>query len=214
MNNGRFGLLLLAAVALGSGSPALPAADGTIDVGKSLHPRARIENGPGNHRAPGVLTVEQALIKAIALFEDSGVRRLCVCEVRWVEAPVSGYLVDALGDLEMKVTHGSMGEEGRYFIFRLGISDRAQGDGSPLACGAGEGFAFVAKGVGPDGEPKWYPPPVLTDVVAARLKGDPRAETDLKFPLVYFVKYFQDRERFASLPERYAPCLHLSRNKD
>lgn len=197
-------LLLLCAVALG-------AAEETEDVRPYLHPQARIEECPENLRVPGALTVEQALAKAVVLFADSGVRQLCICEVRWISAPVSGFLVDAQGDLEMRVSHGSLGEEGRYSLFRLGVSDRPQEDGSRLAGGAGEEFAFVAKGIGPDGNPKWYPPALLTDVVALRLKGDPQAESDLKFPLVYFVKYFADRERFASLAERYPPCAFMAK---
>jgi len=206
MEKRRFGLLLLASIILWAASLALFPADEAIDVRQHVHPRVRIEKCPENHRAPGALTVEQALVKTIEMFEEAGVRHLCICEVRWVETPFSGYLIDALGDLEMKMTHGSLGEEGRYSLFRLGITDRPQGYGSRFPGGAGEEFAIVAKGVGPDGKPKWFPPPVLTDVVAMRLRGGPAEEADLKFPLVYFVKYFRDKERFASLPERYPPC--------
>ena len=206
MEKRRFGILRLGLTVLWAGSMALSAADEVKDVRQYIHPRARIEECPEKLQVPGALTYEQALARAVEMFIDSGVRRLCVCEVRWIQAPVSGYLVDALGDLEMKVSHGSLGEEGRYSLFRAGITDRPQGGVSGFPGGAGEEFAFVAKGVGPDGKPKWFPPSVLTDVVTARLRGDPDSEADFKFPLVYFVKYFQDRERFESLPERYAPC--------
>jgi hypothetical protein len=206
MSKRRFGLLPLGAIVLWTASLALFAADEAKDVRQRVHPRAWVEACPEKYRAPGALTVERALALAVKMFEEVGVQHLCICEVRWVESPVSGYLVDALGDLEMKVSHGSLGEEGHYSLFRLGISDRPQGDGSCFPNGAGGEFVFVAKGTGPDGQPKWYPPSVLTDVAAMRLKGDPQAETDLKFPLVYFVKYFLDQERFASLPERYVPC--------
>jgi hypothetical protein len=206
MGKRGFGLILLGSIILWAALVALFAADEIKDVRQHVHPRARIEDCPERCLVPGALTARQALIKAIEMFEEAGVRHLCICEVRWIDSPVSGYLVDALGDLEMKITHGSLGEEGRYSIFRLGVADRPRGDGSRFPGGAGEAFAFVAKGVGPDGKPKWFPPAVLTDVVAERLRGDPKGEADIKFPLVYFVKYFQDKERFASLPERYAPC--------
>jgi hypothetical protein len=206
MEKRRSGLLLLGLIVLWAGAIALSVTDEARSVRRYLHPQARIEACPESHRSPAALTAEQALARAVEMFIETGVRGLCICEMRWIEAPVSGYLVDALGDLEMKITHGSLGEEGRYSLFRLGVADRPLGSGSPFPCGAGEGFAFVAKGVDPEGRPKWYPPPVLTDVVAARLRGDPDSEADFKFPLVYFIKYFQDRERFASLPERYSPC--------
>ncbi len=206
MDKRRFGILGLGVICLWAGSLTLLAADEAMDLRQYVHPLARIEACPEKCRVPGALTAEQVLIEAVRLFAEMGVKRLCVCEVRWIGSPVSGYLVDALGDLEMKITHGSLGEEGRYSLFRLGVADRPQKDGSRLMSAAGEEFAIVAKGVGPDGKPKWFPPSVLTDVVAERLRGDPKGETDIKFPLVYFVKYFQDKERFASLPERYVPC--------
>jgi hypothetical protein len=211
MGRRRFSILRFGLIVLLAGSLTLSAADEAEGVRQRLHPQARIETCPESHRAPGALTVEQALARAVEMFEEAGVQRLCICEVRWIESPVSGYLVDAQGDLEMTITHGSLGEEGRYSLFRLGVADRPQGNGSRFPGGAGEAFAFVAKGVGPDGKPKWYPPSILTDVVAARLKGDPQGEADIKFFLVYFVKYFQDRESFASLPERFGPCAPSSR---
>jgi hypothetical protein len=129
----------------------------------------------------------------VELFSEMGIKHLCICEVRWIESPVWGYLVDARGELEMVRTHGSIGEEGRYFLFRLGITDRPQGDGSRFPPTAGVEFALLAKGVDENGQPKWYPPANLTEVIAHRLRGDPRGERDYKFQLVYFVNYFHDR---------------------
>ncbi len=159
-----------------------------------VHPRAVIQGSPEPFRADfktkGVLTAEDAVNRAVGIMRKRGIARLCICEVSWIAAPVSGYLVDAQGDLSL--------DGGRCSLFRLGITDSPQGSGSlEFPEGAGEEFVFIARGVDAAGRTLWFPPP------GPDCRPGPQQETTMGM-LAY--EYLLGRQRFETLPERYPPC--------
>ena len=159
-----------------------------------VHPQARIQNYPEQFRAEfekrGVLAAAAAVSRAAAIYGKRGIGRLCICEVTWIAGGVSGYLVDARGDLRIA--------GGRFSIFRLGITDSPQGTGSAgFPEGAGEEFVFIARGVGPDGQTLWLPAPGPDYL--------PKPGEDFTQGMLAY-EYLLDRERFETLADRYSPC--------
>lgn len=114
-----------------------------------LHPSAVIAGGPA--REEGMETaVLSPMDAAWIAFDDllsMGATGVLVCEVHRIEAPLTGYLVDATGLLE---------NDGVSFdSFRTGISDGMESDGESML--PGECFAFIARGAAPDGTVSWLP---------------------------------------------------------
>ncbi len=110
---------------------------------------------------------------------------MLVCEVHRIEAPLTGYLVDATGLLE---TGGVS-----FDTFRTGIRDGMESDGGSMP--PGERFAFIARGTAPDGTVSWFPA-CGPDSVAP--EGYPGIADDM---LEY--EFLMGREAFESLASRY-----------
>ncbi|MCX6558591.1 MAG: hypothetical protein NTW95_14365 [Candidatus Aminicenantes bacterium] len=159
-----------------------------------VHPQARIQDYPEMFKAEfekkGVLTAAEAIDRAVEIFRKRGVGRLCICEVTWIAGAVSGYLVDAQGDLSF--------EGGHYSLFRLGITDSPQGTGyAGFPGSAGAEFVFIAKGRSADGRPLWLPPPGPDTVFTPNM--------DVSEGMLAY-EYLLQRERFETLTDRYPPC--------
>ena len=86
-----------------------------------------------------------AWVAAIFRLNEKGVENVLICSVFRIEAPLSGYLVDATGNLEI--------EGVEYTSFRVGVRD--DGEDPSLA---GTEFVFLAAGSGDSGESWIYPP--------------------------------------------------------
>lgn len=152
-----------------------------------LHPLAVVSECPV--RVEGmdttVLSPMEAAGEAAGYLVSIGATDVLVCEVHRIEAPLTGYLVDATGLLEM---------DGVVFdSFRTGIRDGMESDGGSMP--PGERFAFIARGAAPDGTVSWLPA-CGPDFVAP--EGDPGITDEM---LEY--EFLLWREEFESLQSRY-----------
>lgn len=113
-----------------------------------------------------------------ALFRlcEMGADNVVICEVTRIEAPLSGYLVDATGNLDI--------EGADYSVFRLGIRD---GEENPEW--AGTEFVFLAAGFYDSGETFLYPPGVNVE--------DPEGN------FIWEHEFLLDPGEFILLPERF-----------
>ncbi|MCK5785555.1 MAG: hypothetical protein KAH54_03240 [Candidatus Sabulitectum sp.] len=108
---------------------------------------------------------------------EAGVDEIQICEVMPIEAPLSGYLVDATG-------YWDSGSGRIMKVFRVGIHD----DREQYFIG-GEKFVFLAAGFTDSGEVFLYPEAVLTE--------------DSVPSFVYEHEFLVKRDKFFSLPERF-----------
>ncbi len=187
-------ILILASLIAGFVSFARAGTEDTTRVRSFVHPQASIQGYSNDSKAEfeahGVLTVEEAMDSAIDILRRRGVGRLYICEVFWIAAPVSIYLIDAIGDYDFAGGH--------YTSFRLGIIDRPEGIGSHFP----EEFIFIARGFDAAGQPLWFPPP------------GPDAGLEAREPSTRAVQAYEllpDRERFETLASRFPPCPAASR---
>ncbi len=83
--------------------------------------------------------LESALHSAVYELIEFGGQDILVCCMQRIEAPVAGYLIDGLWNVEI---------DGRAFsTFRIGMED------------TGDVFVLIARGETEDGGTRWYPPP-------------------------------------------------------
>jgi hypothetical protein len=121
-------------------------------VDRYLHKNAQIDSAPqdlfhGSAMKP-ILPLQAASF-ALHRLEARGVRDIVICEISWIAAAVSGYLVDVKG----KATINGI----NYSTFRIGIRDGSEKkNGKSLA---GDEFVFIARGEKESGRPVWYPSP-------------------------------------------------------
>jgi hypothetical protein len=120
---------------------------------------------------------------AIHHLEKKGIKNIVICEVQWIAAPLSGYLVDLKGNLTIE------GQD--YSIFRIGITDSFE---KYIKKTAGDEFVFIAYNKNKDGKTFWYPKPGPdSDIFEENIMSDNI--------LVY--EFLLQRERFETLFERY-----------
>jgi hypothetical protein len=118
-----------------------------------FHPQAAISSDlssplfdDAEHRP---ITPRQAALYAIERLQARGVENPVICEAQWIAAPLSGYLVDALGTMESG--------DATYTLLRVGIRDGLEhADGLRAA---GEEFVFLALGRDSSGNSAWHPSP-------------------------------------------------------
>jgi hypothetical protein len=135
------------------------------------------------HSGRGPISSREAALYAINHLKVRRVTHIVICEVRWIAAPLGGYLVDAKGKAKIKGT--------TYRIFRVGVRDGTEEkDGKLLG---GEMFVFIAFGKDKLGRPHWYPPPG-PDIWPPRSAAD-SSVLDYEFLL--------NRDGFESLDSRY-----------
>lgn len=154
-----------------------------------LHPRANLGvwPSPGEEVQPSadIISPAAAADSAAAALRDRGVTHPLICEARWISGSVSGYLVDAIGDLAIEGLH--------YSVFRIGIGDGVEAQyGEEFR--AGLEFVFIALGWDSVGAQIWYPPPGP--------EHHPSQDESLDELLAY--EFLLDREAFETLPTRYA----------
>ncbi len=161
-----------------------------------LHPLAVIAGSPA--RVEGMETTILSPMEAARVAVDHllslGATDVLVCEVHRIEAPLTGYLVDATGSMEMDLlSNGVCSGVAHYGTFRIVLRDGAEYDGELYA--PGELISFIARGVDSTGEVVWHPP-CGPDYVPARDEPD--------FPDSMFqFEFLLWREDFESLASRY-----------
>jgi hypothetical protein len=132
---------------------------------------------------PVILTEEGAQIQGLALLAGHGVADPVVCETRRVEAPLTGYLVDATGSLVV----GDI----EYTTFRIGVRDGLEEQDGMFPAGAE--FVFIARGVDGSGGVHWLPAP----------GPDARPEDGAEFDSTW--EFLWDREEFETIEFRISP---------
>ncbi len=107
-----------------------------------------------------------------------------ICEVQWIAAPISGYLVDLKGKLII--------DHQDYTTFRIGITDSYDEDTEENL--AGKEFVFIALGKNAEGKAIWYPSP----------GPDYKPTNDEAIPESFFIyEFLINRDRFETLFNRY-----------
>lgn len=116
---------------------------GAVDAVLARHvsPEVHLESV----ESPGSYGASQAVFSALLRLGEMGGEDMIVVGVRRIEAPLSGYLVDAAGILTMDCVE--------YTVFRVGVRD---GMDDPDC--AGEEFVFLAGGRDCDDNPIIFPP--------------------------------------------------------
>ena len=113
----------------------------------SIHPDAEIFDSsyPQEVESP-VITGLEATVFADSFLSLMGADNVVFCRTTWIVAPLGGYLVDGLCEIDIEGTN--------YTSFRIGIGDGSEG--SPE-----EGkFVFIACGTADgNGSILWYPEP-------------------------------------------------------
>lgn len=129
------------------------------------------------------ISPHEACCHAIDHLEAKGIKNITICEVQWIAAPLSGYLVDLKGELTL--------DHNEYTTFRIGIAD-----GSDLEAEnnfAGKEFAFIAFRKNTEGKASWYPPPGPD---YRPKEGEQMPESLLTYEFLF------NRERFETLHDR------------
>ncbi len=143
-------------------------------LGHCLHPDAVISNVLD----PDLFNESTACWLAVFHLKSHDVEDIQICEVTRIEAPVSGYLVDAAGRWDS-------GDGSVYSVFRTGILD-----GQDYEDEKGGEFVFLAAGFLANGDVFLYPEPVVT--------------ADSIYQFVSAHEFLMDRDEFFALPERYS----------
>lgn len=162
----------------------------------TLHPLAVIAGGPAivEGMETTILSPMEAAGIAADLLHAMGATGVLVCEVHRIEAPLTAYIVDALGAMDMIFLSDTTGDgEVQYSTFRMVLRDGAESDGELYA--PGEQISFIARGVDSTGQIVWYPPCGPDFVVP---EGDPGITDEM---LEY--EFLLWREDFESLESRY-----------
>ena len=121
---------------------------------------------------------------AVEHLKKKGIKKIVICEVQWIAAPLTGYLVDTKGKLTI--------DHKDYSTFRIGITDGYSED--PEKNLAGEEFVFIALGIDAEGEAIWYPSP----------GPDYKTTSDEAMPESFYIyEFLLNRDRFETLFERY-----------
>jgi hypothetical protein len=152
-----------------------------------LHKDAKLDSPPqdlfhGSAMKP--IPPREAASFALRRLEARGVRDIVICEISWIAAALSGYLVDVKG----KATINGI----NYSTFRIGIRDGLEKkNGKSLA---GEEFVFIARGEKESGGSVWHPSPG-PDYRLDEGKDVPEGMLEYEFLL--------NREKFESLGNRF-----------
>ena len=156
-------------------------------VDRYLHKNAQIDSPPQNlfhGSAMKPIPPLEAASFALHRLEARGVRDIVICEISWIAAAISGYLVDAKG----KATINGI----NYSTFRIGIRDGLEKKNGKFL--AGDEFVFIARGEKESGQSAWYPSPGPDYKMA---DGDDVTEGMLAY------EFLLNREKFESLGRRF-----------
>jgi hypothetical protein len=145
----------------------------------SSAPPAELQNP---ERKP--ISPREACYYAIEHCKTKGIKHIVICEVQWIAAPLSGYLIDLTGKLTI--------DHEEYITFRIGIMDGCEEDAEKNP--AGREFVFIAFGKTTEGKTLWYPQPG-PDYKPAEGEATPES---------YFIyEFLLNRDRFETLLDRY-----------
>lgn len=153
-----------------------------INIQDYLHPEALIQKLKlsDNELFENIISSEEAIKYAVLFLKEINIENILICEVKWIVAPLGGYLIDGFGLFEY--------EDSIFETFRVGVRDGSEGN-------SGEEFVFIARSIDVDGSTIWYPYP----------GPDYEFPEDEEIPEGYFnFEFLLDRERFESLDERYS----------
>ncbi|MCU0612724.1 MAG: hypothetical protein MUE60_13175 [Candidatus Eisenbacteria bacterium] len=185
-------VLLTCAIHLLAGNPGaddqIPADVRPDSLQSTLHPHANLLVWPPPSEevtaSVSIISPSVAAESAAVALTRRGVTEPVICEARWIAGAVSGYLVDATGDLAFEGLH--------YSVFRIGIRDGAEAQyGDEFR--AGSEFVFIALGWDNYGAQVWNPPP----------GPDYRPPEDESFDRLLPYEFLLDHAAFETLPRRY-----------
>jgi hypothetical protein len=129
------------------------------------------------------ISPQEACKFALQRLTERGISEIVICEIRWIAAPLAGYLIDAQGMLGLNgLTHTT---------FRVGIrdgTDEAEGRHT-----AGDEFVFIARAEDSAGNALWHPSP------GPDWQPSPEDTYDDLLPYEFLL----EREQFESLENRY-----------
>ncbi|MCP4137059.1 MAG: hypothetical protein GY754_39185 [bacterium] len=145
-----------------------------------FHTSATIDNIPEKHitKDKVLLNGKDAAQIAISELEKKGIKKITVCRVHWIAAPLGGYLIDVIGELKKN--------NNRYSSFRIGIRDGSEKKDGLVKIA--EQFAFIAKGQDKNFKTVWIPEGGPFDKKEIRVEEG----SDFEF-------YFHKKEEFDSL---------------
>lgn len=135
-------LLAVSSPVIGDSSDAEPAA-----YFSSIHPDGEIFDSsyPQEVEFP-VITGLEATVFADSFLSHMGANNVVFCRTTWIMAPLGGYLIDGLCEIDIEGTH--------YTSFRIGIGDGSEGNPDESM------FTFIAHGTTDENENVfWYPEP-------------------------------------------------------
>jgi hypothetical protein len=135
-------LLVISSLVFGDSSDAESAA-----YFSSIHPDGEIFDSsyPQEVEFP-VITGLEAIVFADSFLSHMGARNVVFCRTTWIVAPLGGYLVDGLCEIDIEGTH--------YTSFRIGIGDGSEGNPEE------DKFTFIAHGTADgNGNIHWHPEP-------------------------------------------------------
>jgi hypothetical protein len=155
-----------------------------------IHKNARFgEPSPivhSSHKQP--LSAHQAAAWAFKRLTSRGAKQVMICEARWIAAPLTGYLVDAKGNMQM-------GKD-TFRVFRVGIRDGLEEKNGLWK--AGDEFVFMACGKMAGGKTVWYPK--AEPGVVPNEKSTPE---EMKSYLVFQFLSPGEEKDFENLADRY-----------
>ena len=171
-------LLVISSLVLGDSSDAEPEA-----YFSSIHPDAVINDSSYPQDVEfSVITGLEATVFADSFLSHMGADNVVFCRTTWIAAPLGGYLVDGLCEIEIEGTH--------YTSFRIGIRDGSEGSPEEskfvfIACGTADGNGSIL----------WYPEP----------GPDFQPEENEIIPESYFnYEFLLNRENFENLESYFS----------
>ena len=113
----------------------------------SIHPDAEIFDSSYPQRVEfPVITGLEATVFADSFLSHMGAKNVVFCRTTWIVAPLGGYLVDGLCEIDIEGTH--------YTSFRIGIGDGSEGNPEE------DTFTFIACcTTDGNGNMHWHPEP-------------------------------------------------------
>jgi len=142
---------------------------------------------PPPHETDKRITPRKACYYAIKHLKEKGIKNIVICEVQWIAAATSGYLIDLKGNFTIN------NED--YNIFRIGITDGYKSKFKHRS--AGEEFVFMALRKTKQGKIYWYPKPG-PDYKLKKFEAMPESS----FVYEYLLNK-KNRKRLETLDERY-----------
>lgn len=172
------GISLLLLLAMSSPVPGDSSDSGSETYFSRIHPDSEIFDSSYPQEVEfSVITGLEATVFADSVLAHMGAKNVVFCRTTWIVAPLGGYLVDGLCEIDIEGIH--------YISFRIGIEDGSEGNPEENT------FTFIACGTTEDCENiLWYPAP----------GPDFQPDEDEIIPESYFsYEFLLNREDFENL---------------